>query len=66
MREEIEVNVNDIGDLLGLAKRVSECDNKTVLRDVSGGSTSLLVTPDSPGRIDTTSVCSTTILGNQL
>ena len=65
MREEIEVNVNDIGDLLGLTKGVSECD-KTVLRDISGGSTSLSVTPDGPGRIDTTSVCSTAILGNQL
>ena len=66
VREEMEVSANDIGDLLGLAKRVSERDGKTVLRDVSDGSTSLLVTPDGPSRIDPTSVRSIAILGNQL
>ena len=64
MREEIEVNTNDIGDLLGLTKRVSEHDSKTVLRGVSDGSTSLSVTPDSSGRINPTSVHSITILGD--
>ena len=64
MREEIEVNANDIGDLLGLAKRVSEHNSETVLRDVSDGSTSLSVTPDSSGRINPTSVHSITILGD--
>ena len=63
MREEIEVNAN-IGDLLGLAKRVSEHNSETVLRDVSDGSTSLSVTPDSSGRINPTSVHSITILGD--
>ena len=66
VREEMEVSANDIGDLLGLAKRVSERDSETVLRDVSDGSTSLLVTPDGPSRIDPTSVRSIAILGNQL
>ena len=63
MREDIEVNAN-IGDLLGLAKRVSEHNSETVLRDVSDGSTSLSVTPDSSGRINPTSVHSITILGD--
>ena len=66
VREEMEVSANDIGDLLGLAKRVSERDGETILRDVSGGSTSLLVTPDGPSGIDPTSVRSIAILGNQL
>ena len=66
VREEMEVSANDIGDLVGLAKRVSERDGKTVLRDVSDGSTSLLVTPDGPSRIDPTSVRSIATLGNQL
>ena len=64
MREEIEVNANNIRDLLGLTKRVSEHNSKTILRDVSDGSTSLLVTLDSSGRINPTSVHSITILGN--
>ena len=62
----MEVSANDIGDLLGLAKRVSERDGETVLRDVSDGSTSLLVTPDGPSGIDPTSVRSIAMLGNQL
>ena len=66
VREEMKVSANDIGDLLGLAKRVSERDSETVLRDVSDGSASLLVTPDGPSRIDPTSVRSIAILGNQL
>ena len=66
MREEMEVNANNIGDLLGLTKRVSEHNSETVLRDVSDSSTSLSVTPDSSGRINPTSVHSITILGDQL
>ena len=66
VREEMEVSANDIGDLLGLAKRVSKCDSETGLRDVPDGSTSLLVTSDSPPRIDPTGVHSIAVLGNQL
>ena len=62
----MEVSANDIGDLLGLAKRVSERDGETVLRDVSDGSTSLLVTPDVPRRIDPTSVRNIAIFRNRL
>ena len=66
MREEIEANTNNIGDLLWLKKRVSEHGSKTILRDVSDNSTSLSVTLDSLGRINSTSVHNITILGNQL
>ena len=41
VREEVEISTNDIGDLLGLAKGVSEHDSKTILRDVSDGNTGL-------------------------
>ena len=65
-REETKVGTNNIRDLLGLAMRVSERDGETVLRNVSDSSTGLLVTPDSPGRIDPASVRGITVLGNQL
>ena len=66
MREEMKVGRNNIGDLLGLAKRVTKCNGETVLGDGSDSSTSPLVTPDGPGRIDPTSDRSIAIPGNQL
>ena len=64
--EEMKVSTDDSGNLLGFTKMVSKCDGETVLGDVSNGTTSLGVSPDSPGRIDPTSIRSVTILGNQL
>ena len=62
----MRVGASDIGDLLGLAERVSERDGESVLRDVSDGSTSLVVTPGGPSGFNPTSVRTIPILGNQL
>ena len=62
----MEVDANDIGNLLGLTKRVSESDSKFFFRDVSDSSTGLSVTLDGSDRINPTNVHSIAIPGNQL
>ena len=47
VREKMKIGGNNIGDLLGLAKRVTKCNGKTILGDGSNSSTSPLVMPVS-------------------
>lgn len=64
--EMSEVIPNNTGELSVIAEGVTESDGETILGNVSHGTSSTLITPDRPCRINPRRIRRVTVLCNQL